>query len=291
MTPYSFSTSQGAITFYFKSDLSTVNPGFMANYQCNSIPPPLAGFAAPSVTSICVSDSILFTNTSSNASTYYWVFESGNPVTSLDTDPYVQYDSTGTFDVTLYAIEGIDSNQYSQTITVDVVDEPIADFSSSSPALASDPVIFFTNNSIQASSYYWDFDDGNNSTDSNPWNNFINAGTYDVMLIASNGICPADTVIYQVEIIEDVSVDQFDGNSFLIFPNPFTNELQIQGLSDLAPMTYSIFDMEGKQIRTSTEFPKNGVIVINDLGELARGSYLIRIEQEDKVLQIPLIKE
>ena len=56
-------------------------------------------------------------------------------------------------------------------------------------------------------SYFWDFDDGTNSTDVNPVHVFNNIGTYDVMLVASD---PAscnehDTVMLIIEVIDNLS--------------------------------------------------------------------------------------
>ena len=49
--------------------------------------------------------------------------------------------------------------------------------------------ITFTNNSLNATTYQWDFGDGNTSTATNPVHDYANAGTYTVTLIASNNDC------------------------------------------------------------------------------------------------------
>ncbi len=50
-------------------------------------------------------------------------------------------------------------------------------------------VVHFTNLSTNATSYFWDFGDGNNSTSTSPTvtENYVNPGTYTVTLIAVNG--------------------------------------------------------------------------------------------------------
>jgi PKD repeat protein len=64
---------------------------------------------------------------------------------------------------------------------------PVADFSVA-PTInpeAGDS-IFFTNLSIDAITYEWDFGDGYTSNEENPYNTYIEASTYDVMLTAFN---------------------------------------------------------------------------------------------------------
>ena len=46
--------------------------------------------------------------------------------------------------------------------------------------------IFFINESIDAISYSWDFGDGYSSTESDPYNIYVSAGSYDVTLTATN---------------------------------------------------------------------------------------------------------
>jgi PKD repeat protein len=65
------------------------------------------------------------------------------------------------------------------------IPEPIAKFSySPSQNLEAPVTISFVNNSLNAISYEWDFDDGGSSTQSNPQHTFTNGGTYVVKLIA-----------------------------------------------------------------------------------------------------------
>ena len=47
----------------------------------------------------------------------------------------------------------------------------------------------FTNTSINATDFLWDFGDGNTSTDTHPWHNYATTGEWEVVLTASNGTC------------------------------------------------------------------------------------------------------
>src|SRR5690606_32718494 len=87
--------------------------------------------------------------------------------------------------------------------------------------------VFFTNNSTNASSYYWDFGNGSTSTDSNPWTEYSSVGVYDVMLIAANDLCPSDTLNAVVEIIEVTRIEE-DELTVTVYPNPFNDQLNIR---------------------------------------------------------------
>ena len=55
--------------------------------------------------------------------------------------------------------------------------------------------VSFINNSLNGVSFYWDFGDGNTSTDINPTHTYTNSGVYDVMLISDGDTCGIDTLI------------------------------------------------------------------------------------------------
>ena len=63
---------------------------------------------------------------------------------------------------------------------------PTADFTHSSDTYEAGDTVEFTNNSIGATSYSWDFDDGRISTAENPIHVFNSAGSYEVTLKVTN---------------------------------------------------------------------------------------------------------
>jgi PKD repeat protein len=65
--------------------------------------------------------------------------------------------------------------------------QPGINFTATDNVCAGTP-IQFTNNSQCASTYYWDFGDGNTSTDMNPAHNYANAGYYWVYMSAYNDL-------------------------------------------------------------------------------------------------------
>ncbi len=91
--------------------------------------------------------------------------------------------------------------------------------------------VTFTNTSIDAESYVWDFGDGNTSTEENPVHTFAADGIYDVQLKATNSQGTDSltrTVFLNVESITDFMIDHesdvewavFGGSAVEIVDNP-----------------------------------------------------------------------
>lgn len=88
---------------------------------------------ASSDTMICAGDDITFFNLDSNlaAQSFVWSFPSGSPATSTDTNPVVQYDTAGVYDVMLYVTDttgSIDTFSLGNFIHVDSVPDPQVSF-------------------------------------------------------------------------------------------------------------------------------------------------------------------
>ena len=63
---------------------------------------------------------------------------------------------------------------------------PVADFNASSTSGSAPLNVSFTDNSTNATSWYWNFGDGSNSTEENPTHNYSTAGNYTVILAVNN---------------------------------------------------------------------------------------------------------
>ncbi len=132
----------------------------------------------------CAPLMVNFTNTSNNFNTCMWYF--GNTNTSAANNPTTVYTTPGLYTVSL-VVFGSNGQKDSTTQIITVVDNPVADFSvSQTTGCALDNSIQFTNSSNNAISYIWDFGDGTSSLDPNPLHTYINAGTYNVKLIATS---------------------------------------------------------------------------------------------------------
>lgn len=168
--------------------------------------------------------SLSIANTSSFATTYFWDF--GDGFTSTLSTPSHNYSSAGNYTIMLIANPG--------TSCTDTTYQPVTIFGAPIPAFSyiQDPcsgTVTFTNNSINATSYQWNFGGANSSNLTNPTFNFNKPGTYTVSLTAQPGF-PCATTITQIIVVNYTEViADFNYN------NPqYTNDVQFINLSQNA---------------------------------------------------------
>ncbi len=77
---------------------------------------PVASYTAPNST--CVGNTITYTNTSTNATSYSWTFQGGSPATSTVTNPSVTYSTAGVYSTTLTATSLSGTNTIVGTLTL-----------------------------------------------------------------------------------------------------------------------------------------------------------------------------
>jgi len=141
--------------------------------------------------SVCEGVPIGVINTSTNVITYIWNF--GNGTTSTSSSPIITFDTVGTFTITLITVNPGACN-LSDTVhaTITVESGPTANFTYTPITPVPNSAVTFTNLSLNATSYSWDFGDATTSTEANPVHMYNKTGGYNVCLNAYNGSnCPA----------------------------------------------------------------------------------------------------
>lgn len=165
-------------------------------------PLPLAAF---SFTQSCVNNDVTFTNNSSIANPdqitgYSWNFgdpASGGNNISTSASPTHTFSGPGTYTVILTVTSNNNcQSTISQVVNVGVT--PNAAFTAAS--VCTNTPMQFTNNSLNANTYFWNFGDPAVNTDTtssmSPTYTYTNAGNYTVMLIANPGSgCPDTTTL------------------------------------------------------------------------------------------------
>ncbi len=156
----------------------------------------------------CATFDVQFEDNSTSAPTQWqWTFEGGSPGTSNEENPMISYPTPGTYDVTLITTNSIGSDTVTMTDLIIVNTIPDVSYTHQS----SNGIVSFTNTTTNASSYLWEFGDGNSSTDVNPIHNYMAEGTWDVKLTGENE-CGSFEVNQQVTTvllpIANISVDQ-----------------------------------------------------------------------------------
>jgi PKD repeat protein len=147
---------------------------------CGGNQPPTADFDW-SPNPGCAGQQIQFTDQSSgNVNTRTWTFQNGNPATSNLANPIVTWNTGGTYNVTL-TVNGPGGSS-TKTEQVQIIPQPVANFTSSVNGLT----VTFNNTSQNATSYNWDFGDGESSAEQNPVHTYFAAGIYQVTLTVEN---------------------------------------------------------------------------------------------------------
>jgi hypothetical protein len=115
--------------------------------------------------------------------------------------------------------------------------------------------LLMNNKSVDADTYYWDFGNGQNSTDENPVVTYSADGTYLIMLVSSNTFNCTDTTYYRYEIL-------FKG---LFIPNAFAPTSGNEAVSGFKPIGINlkqfkidVYDTWGHLLWTSTELDPMG---------------------------------
>ncbi len=160
---------------------------------------PQVSFTSTGATTGCGSLTVNFVNntTGGGGNAYTWNFGDGSG-TSAAINPSHTYSTPGTYTVTLAAILGSCSDADSIVNYITVNATPTANFTATNVCLGD--VMNFTNSSVGATSYTWNFGDGTGtSVSTSPSYTYLTANTFTVTLIASNGTC-TDTITQNVVV-------------------------------------------------------------------------------------------
>ena len=145
------------------------------------------------VSPACEGMPVNFTNASAPIpDSVKWSFGDGSISNILN--PVKTYGSNGTYTVTMLAYYGSCKDSAVRLVTV----SPAADISfttADTTACKAPHSVIFQNTTTGATSYAWNFGDGNTSTLANPTHTYTTAGSFTVTLIATNANGCSDTLV------------------------------------------------------------------------------------------------
>nr|MBS0038576.1 T9SS type A sorting domain-containing protein [Saprospiraceae bacterium] len=148
--------------------------------------------------------------------------------------------------------------------------------------------VYFENWSEKADQFFWDFGDGNSSTQESPIHTYRETGTFTVSLIAVNE-CFSDTIEMEVSVIIS-SVHEESAFKFSVFPIPFSSEFNIEGGSEQEIKEAILSDVLGRTILHL--FPKTSQkqLVVEVPGNLSPGVYFLTVKTDEGMGVRTLIK-
>lgn len=147
---------------------------------------PIVADLAADKTSTVIDAPVQFTDSSVGVASS-WDWEFGDGATSTEQNPAHAYASTGTYSVSLYVSNPLDSDTVIKTGYITVYPQPVAAFTADETSVAVGTTIDFTDQSTGSpTAWAWDFGDGGTGSVQNPSHTFNISGVYDVLLTASN---------------------------------------------------------------------------------------------------------
>ena len=140
---------------------------------------------------------VTFSNASISSTDYLWDF--GDGTSSVEKEPVHIYTADGSYTVKLTSSDKLNVGSIKEMVILLTAPAPIASFTFVADT-ADDKIITFKSTSSFATSYTWDFGDGNTGTGDSTINTYAVDSTYMVTLIASNANGLMDTATRTVEI-------------------------------------------------------------------------------------------
>lgn len=193
-----------------------------------------------------------------------------------DTTMMITVSSPGTYVLNCNDTSGC---LFSDSINISEETAPTSSFTFT-PTSAFD--VDFTSTSTGATSYFWDFDDGNTSTQMNPTHTFLPGG-FNVMLVVTNA-CGSDTSYMYLDIVSTES--GLAAGSLNLFPNPGNNQFVVNwsgmptGQAQLV-----VTNLQGKALRSYTvELSTAEGQQRVEMTGLASGMYLVSLQTENSKL-------
>jgi gliding motility-associated-like protein len=162
---------------------------------------PIAAFNSSVDTFSCIGYNITFANGSSGVDlTYKWYFGDGG--TSTANIPVHSYGSVGSYNVKLVVTDATGCKDSITKLNYIKLTKPTASFTmSDSIALCPPLFVNFINTSKNATSYYWDFNNGSTSFTSGPASPYVDSGKYHPILVAYDMHGCTDTATSTVRIM------------------------------------------------------------------------------------------
>ncbi|MCX6243652.1 MAG: PKD domain-containing protein [Bacteroidetes bacterium] len=143
----------------------------------------------------------------------------------------------------------------------------------------------FTNASLNAQRFYWDFGDQSHSTVANPIHTYATPGNYIVTLYA-NKECEVDSLSQSLVIVSAGALS--DRQTPILYPNPASDRITADHawIEKAGPLEYRVADQQGKTILSGILKKDEATISIS---RLVPGTYLILFSRIGTVVEEEIV--
>ncbi len=205
-------TGTYTVTLIITDDQGCKDTVTMVDYIQVGIPP-VTNFGADDTIG-CHPLTVQFTDSSSTYANE-WLWDFGDGGTSTDQNPNHTYaGDTGFFTVSLVALFNGCPDTLTKTDYIYVMPPVPAFIADSTVSCQAPTLVQFTDMSIGAESWHWDFGDGDTSNLQNPNHNYLDTGYYDVKLVVTNSNGCKDSLTQTNYIVIDTIIPGYTQGFF-----------------------------------------------------------------------------
>lgn len=213
---------------------------------------------------------------------YDWDFDDGSSVVNL-LNPSHTFQGFGPFDVTLTVTMDGWTNDCISSQKHNVPVPPNGGFSYEQVTSQ----VTFIDSARNAEHYLWLFSDNTVSTLSNPVHYFTSVGKFEVCQFVSN-VCGSDTICDSITV-NVVGIPESFIEDIRIFPNPATDFINVEAsFGQFQNFEMEVLDLSGRMVK-SVSLDQQQVMKQLYVGDLASGTYMMRITADDHVGTKPLV--
>lgn len=234
-------------------------------------------------------DTVYFSADSSRgASGYFWNLD--DSLSSTHVNPVAIYDSTGIKNISLIIFNDC-GDSLSTSRDIKICPAPVASWTYDTIGKTSNGLVihFDASASQNASSYHWDFGDGNTGTGPGPTHTYNPAGLYyEVELSVANDCGSLDSKkfhLYEVGVAEHQLKENIQ-----IYPNPTRGAISLKwDPVQLRIEALQLYSSSGEKLQDFTT-SESGYLQIN-MDELPVGYYFIHLTTGQGSINFPVIRE
>ena len=159
---------------------------------------------------ICSGKDIVFSNTTSNLSNILWEFHDGS-FSNLSSITHT-YPDGGSFDVFMIGTSRVNGCMDTVSKNVTIISTPDIEINPENTFGCQPFKVDFTNSTLNADFYSWDFGDNNSSGSINPTHTYQNEGSYNGNFVAFNNYGCTDSVVFSIDVYPK-PINQFSTSS------------------------------------------------------------------------------